>query len=25
VVIEPQGEDVEEPAVVIDSEQLNLF
>ena len=25
VVIEPQSEDVEEPAVVIDSEQLNLF
>ena len=25
VVIEPQGEDVEEPAVIIDSEQLNLF
>ena len=25
VVIEPQSEDVEEPAVIIDSEQLNLF
>ena len=25
VVIEPQGEDAEEPAVIIDSEQLNLF